>query len=58
MGSGSKERQYYYRWNHPQINITFRNRDEDWDCEAGINKNPSHPSPGFVKLGTASFDAA
>jgi hypothetical protein len=30
MGTSSKERQYFYRLKHPQINVTFRDRDEDW----------------------------
>jgi hypothetical protein len=43
MPTGSKQRQYYYRLNHPQLNVTFRNADEDWDVRQALNRSSLTP---------------
>jgi hypothetical protein len=36
MGTPGKERQSDYLLKHPQINVTFRDRDEDWDVRRAL----------------------
>lgn len=38
MGTPGKERQSDYRWKHPQLNVTFRNRDEYWTVMRALSR--------------------
>ncbi len=41
MGTPGSERQDNYRSTHPQINVTFRNRDEDWAVRRALRRTGS-----------------
>ena len=43
MGTPGSERQDNYRSTHPQINVTFRDRDEDWTVRRALRRTRLTP---------------
>ncbi len=43
MGTPGSERQDNYRNRHPQLNITFRDMDEEWTVRRALRRTDSTP---------------